>query len=175
MLVSKMVVGDLVNIEDKTIDQAITKCQTSFFIKLFEWFIIETPQEFSIRNYNIFNNKYSKNVTFNTENIVYECTITDLTNSNMSFKKFAERNSRDDSALIVDNKFNELKSEQINYTYHYGDPKKKINIDEIKYQNLIEFFEDNKFDFFGQGEFPFLSFKIIKIGQYQYYFYSITR
>lgn len=165
MLISG-VYAKLVEVEDNTIDKCITKCWFNFFKKLDESFLKKYQDAGTIRMYNIFN--YGKVQSFNIENIIYECTSCD---HQLNFNRFYQNMINDSQDCSVKDedvkditKYNVKSNDKIGEEY-------KIDVDVITKNG----YNGKLMDYFGKGEFPFLNFKVIKIGKVEYYTYKIVR
>lgn len=162
----------LLEVGDKTIEECILYCWFDFFKKLEKCCSKKHNEDGTTRMYSIFN--YGTEQRFNIDNLIYECTSSDYKEKFEYFYKYyyLDRNNNDDccysDSINLNNGF-------INYNITKSD-----NIDDSK--NNIEVnvktdsgYNGNLFSYFGSGEFPFLCFKIIRIGKVDYYTYKITR
>lgn len=107
-------------------------------------------KKFTINNYNVFSNKYESKITLNSDNIIYEQLISK--NVKEGLQNWCKTN------LII---------KEVSQIQSNCDLKIKEEIDQL--------FIDNCKKFYGVGQFPFIEFKIYKIGSNLYYAYNIIR
>ena len=105
-------------------------------------------KKFTINNYNVFSNKYESKITLNSDQIIYEQLISK--NVKEGLYDWCKRN-----LMILQCKVNQKMS--------------------VIRQKLDQLFIDNCGKFYGAGQFPFIEFKIYKIGSNLYYAYNIIR
>lgn len=181
MLVSRNVLF-FSEVKDLTIEEMKKNCMEHFYKCLYDWFLNNDLHAFNIKNYGVFDSKYSKKISFRIEDIIFESCYADTRENKKSFSSFLSNNNEmyvdvcqlNDESCIGYSKEDEDKY-RLTY-YYYGNGKNKddgISID--GYKNKIDFFEHYIFDLFGSGEFPFISMKIVRISKQDYYFYNIIR
>lgn len=151
---------------NKTLEEIKEECFYNFLFNL-EDYVLQ-PKELhpksrkhSLEQYVRFNNKYSKTISYNSKNRQFYNLYTDL----IDFVK------------------SQITSEGSKKNVHlYDDNTKtlrefKIEPGERNCQDLdiIDFYVSDFTNLFSRGEFPFMGISIVRVGNYDYYFYTITR
>lgn len=148
----------LTEVDDHNLNECIEYCWKHFFYRLHESFKVSHPYDKTTEMYDKLD--YGTKQSFNLENIVYECYLYDYLNNFILF--YRDKDS--------DCWHGETKETPVTY-----------KIDQTGfYVNKIEVTTENGYNgdlshYFGVGEFPFLNFKIIKLGNREYFTYKICR
>lgn len=167
---------DLWGFKNTDIDSRILDYKDNFcdhFLRLFHQHKIwaeEKPIEIGLQNYNLFENTYPqhKEITYNNKNVVFETCVSDIKNRFL-FYLSRKREKGINPDLAKDPKQPKVISD-ILITNNEGCLQSGCHIDSIPLYKTEEYIQ-----FFGAGEFPFMQFYIVRIGNQDYSFWNIVR
>ena len=167
---------DLWGFKNTDIDSRILDYKDNFcehFLRLFHQSKIwaeEKPTEIGLQNYNVFKNTYlqHKEITYNSKNIVFETCVSDIKDRFLFYlQRLREKGINPD--LAEDPHQPQILSD-ILLTKKEGCFSSACHIDSIPLYKEEEYLQ-----FFGPGEFPFMRFYVVRIGNQDYSFWNIVR
>lgn len=144
----KMTVCGMTEIKNKSIDDL----KNRYLKQLYDGILAlhqEDPSIQGLVNYNRYNTRFGKEIQLSKDSIVFSVLMTDIKDK---IKKMAELFKLD---------YMSPNSEDESVVPAEGD------------EPIMS--GDEMAEFFGKGEFPFLVFRVFKIGEVQYSAYTITR
>lgn len=127
-------------------------------------------------NYKYFQDSFSSKIKYNTKSIVFEETITSNNPNDCSVKDTCSavyglewvEGAENHSGYFRYPKYEVAKLTHPEYCCAVNKSDKEA--DEVTLENIRKFYE-----FFGLGEFPFITITIIRLGNKDHYFYRIHR
>lgn len=167
---------DLWGFKNTDIDSRILDYKDNFcehFLRLFHQSKIraeEKPTRIGLQNYDVFKNTYlqHKQITYNNKNIMFETCVSDLKDRFLFYlKRLREKGINPD--LVKDPHQPKILSD-ILPTKEEGCFCSACHIDSIPLYKEEEYLQ-----FFGPGEFPFMQFYVVRIGNQDYSFWNIAR
>ena len=187
MLLEQAVLG-FREVGENSLEEIKNTCLVDFAYKL-KSLIVEVCYQaerekqdigYGIYMYKVFNDKYSSNIKYNTKSIIFEETI-----NNNKDQAWSVRGCCED---VYDLQWNPDTEEHSGfYTLrhsgiHQTDKnccERAVNENEmLEYGKTREWTDrllTNFYEFFGRGEFPFITITIIRLGNKEHYFYRIHR
>ena len=171
MLVTENVIGMGV-VGDLGVEQMKHFVFTDFANHLKQEILETEHHKQGLQNYGYFEAEYGKKITYNNKNISYQDICYDL-------KEFCGHYFELKSTEVCDGGSNEVTKYRTVFEVptedevHAKCEETQSNISCDYFDNLKKLVEYDRF--FGAGEFPYLIFTIIRIGNQDYYFGKITR
>lgn len=152
-----------------SIKQAQMECVKDFYINLQRFAGKELDDgERSLANYNRFDCFCGKRISYNNKNVQFSALIPEEQSTELIYRRL-ENNGKEDSynsnnAMSIDEELTEKGvkrlCESVELSHPATDAKQKLP----RYRVI-----------FGIGEFPYLNFKIARIGNKEYFWYTLTR
>lgn len=167
---------DLWGFKNTDIDSRILDYKDNFcehFLRLFHQSKIqaeEKPTEIGLQNYDVFKNTYPqhKEITYNNKNIIFETCVSDIKDRFLFYlQRLREKGINPD--LVKDPHQPKILSD-ILIAKKEGCLQSACSIDSIPLYKSEEYTQ-----FFGAGEFPFMQFYVVRIGNQDYSFWNIVR
>ena len=160
---------NLQEVGEKSLDEIKRDCLAHFAHCLRE-LILDSFEEnlCSTSNYRRLNNEFAEEIKYNSKNTVFESTI-------YNHERFSVQDTCADMFLL---KRIEAPDTSNNYSYEFWrnpfEQKEECEAEcaskERNIKRLLKFHQ-----FFGIGEFPYLTIKVIRIGNIDHYFYTAHR
>lgn len=153
-----------------SIEQAQMECVEDFYKNLRRFAGKELDcNECSLENYNRFDCFCGKHISYNNKNMQFVALIPREQSTEL-FYRWLENSKKEDSAnigkviLSIDEELIEKGTERLCQDVEFSNYISNVKELAPRYKML-----------FGAGEFPYLNFKIARIGNKEYFWYTITR
>ena len=152
-----------------SIEQAQMECVEDFYNNLRRFVGKELDyDERSLANYNRFDCFCGKRISYNNKNVQFVALISREQSTELIYRRL-ENNKKEDSCdsnnvMSIDEKLTEKGVKRLCESIELSHPKTDVKQKLPRYQVI-----------FGIGEFPYLNFKIARIGNKEYFWYTLTR
>lgn len=168
-------------VDNKTLDKIKKECFRDFLTNLMDY-VVQPGEPYpkilniGVHQYDRFKDRYGKNISYNNKNRQFYQLYTDI-------KNYVKKELLSVSRVRSSSDCQSGKEPEPNgmHYVHISDTNELMSIVVRNGQRPIDFRERHVYfvdDFtylFGGGESPYLGISIIRIGNYDYYFYTITR
>ena len=162
-------------VDNLTLSQIRHICFSHFAVRL-EQELLEktnTPDKYGTGMYKQFYDLYGKQITYNTKNISFEQLIT--TKDSCNLYEFCGNYFGLQPEIRCDGASNGRTTQRTIFTIPEKPHKQEqceqpVCSQQKDYKTLVNFSK-----FFGVGEFPFMSIRIVRIGNQDYFMYTISR
>lgn len=131
----------------------------------------DTPFKGSIANYKIFQNLYGSSIKYNSKSIVFEETITHNPDNIWNVKQYCMDMYNLEYIEKTEDHSGYYRYKPSNCVKAYDKCECSVGSERDDAQEALRHF----YSAFGVGEFPFLTIKIIRLGNKDHYFYTIHR
>ena len=154
--------------QQSTLSDIKSDCMNDFCSKIIKMYVTDFGKDYnSIKRYEMFHSLFAQKITLNLDNLIFQQNIKITT-----LKNFCVQEIKD--LFDINNESTQL-----------GNDEQKISVcltDQIKFkctqQDLLKQLNEmsEKIDeLFGNGQFPIMTLHIIKIGNIDYFYYTISR
>lgn len=153
--------------QQSTLSDIKLDCMDDFCQKIIKMYLTDFGKDYnSIRRYEMFRSLFAQKITLNLDNIIFQKNIKITTLKNYCAKEIKDYlNKIDGSQLANDEqKITVSLTDQIKFKCTHQDLLKQMN-------EMAEIIEE----LFGKGQFPIMTLHIIKIGNINYFYYTISR
>lgn len=166
---------------NRTLEEIKEECFNNFLYKL-KNYVMQPGNPHpkiitrGLHQYNHFENEFGENISYNTKNREFYKLYTDL-------KDFVKDNMYPERVCKEDQ---EVEPQGTHYILSQNGKefiKIKVDLEDNPDESSFvcngipstTFYMDDFIDLFSRGEFPFMGISIVRIGNHDYYFYTITR
>lgn len=178
--------------KQSTLSDIKLDCMNDFCQKIRKMYVTDYGKNYnSIKRYEMFRSLFAQKITLNLDNLIFQKNIKITTLKNYCKKKIKDlldinngsiQLTNDEFTQLVNNKFTQLTNDEC---IQLPTDEQKITVsltDQIKFkcthQDLLK--QMNEMvkvidELFGNGQFPIMTLHIIKIGNIDYFYYTISR
>lgn len=167
--------------KQSTLSDIKLDCMNDFCQKIRKMYVTDYGKNYnSIKRYEMFRSLFAQKITLNLDNLIFQKNIKITTLKNYCKQKIKDLlDINNGSIQLVNNKFTQLAAKQLptdeqKITVSLTDQIKfKCTLQDLQKQmhEMIELIEE----LFGKGQFPIMTLHIIKIGNIDYFYYTINR
>ena len=153
--------------QQSTLTDIKLDCMNDFCYKIIKMYLTDFGKDYnSIKRYEMFRSLFAQKITLNLDNLIFQenIKITTLKNHCVQETKDLLTNydstqlANDEQKIVVD------LTDQIKFKCNHQDLLKQL-------YEIAEIMEE----LFGKGQFPIMTLHIIKIGNINYFYYTISR
>lgn len=157
--------------QQSTLEDIKLDCMDDFCQKIIKMYITDFGKNYnSIKRYEMFNSLFAQKITLNLDNLIFQKNIKITTLKNYCLQKIKDYSDK----LNPNNYSTQVKNDEQKITVSLTDQIKfKCNRQDFPKQlnEMAELIEE----LFGKGQFPIMTLHIIKIGNINYFYYTISR
>ena len=157
--------------QQSTLEDIKLDCMDDFCQKIIKMYITDFGKNYnSIKRYEMFHSLFAQKITLNLDNLIFQKNIKITTLKNYCVQKIKDYSDK----LNPNNYSTQVKNyeqktivrltDQIKFKCTHQDLLKQMN-------EMVELIEE----LFGNGQFPIMTLHIIKIGNINYFYYTISR
>ena len=157
--------------KQSTLSDIKLDCMDDFCDKIIKMYITDFGKNYnSIKRYEMFRSLFAQKITLNLDNLIFQKNIKITTLKNYCVRKIKDSSDK----LNIDNDSTQLTNDEQKIIVELTDQIKfKCNPQDFPKQlnEMAEIIDE----LFGNGQFPIMTLHIIKIGNIDYFYYTINR
>lgn len=153
--------------QQSTLSDIKLDCMNDFCDKIIKMYITDFGKDYnSIKRYEMFRSLFAQKITLNLDNLIFQENIKITTLKNYCEKKIKDYFDKIDEPQLANDKqkISVCLTDQIKFKCTQQDLLKSLN-------EMVEITDE----LFGKGQFPIMTLHIIKIGNINYFYYTISR
>lgn len=154
--------------QQSTLSDIKLECMNDFYQKIMKMYVTDFGKNYnSIKRYEMFHSLFAQKITLNLDNVIFQKNIKITTLKNLCVQEIKDfLNKTYESAQLANDeqKITVCLTDQIKFKCTHQDLLKQMN-------EMAETIDE----LFGKGQFPIMTLHIIKIGNINYFYYTISR
>ena len=153
--------------QQSTLSDIKLDCMNDFCSKIIKMYVTDFGKDYnSIKRYEMFRSLFAQKITLNLDNLIFQQNIKITELKNFCVQKIKDELDNYDSTQLANDeqKISVCLTDQIKFKCNHQDLLKQMN-------EMAETIDE----LFGKGQFPIMTLHIIKIGNINYFYYTISR